>query len=290
MAWYAAMRRKRIRTIFWLAAAGSATMAMVGPRLGSLQSTAALAFAPISHPANRVSGLLLGAQVPVIASPGESARESGVIAEENQRLRQRIENLQGQLASLQQLHADRQLLGQEVLERCIAARVIGSDRDVLQVVGTGRGRIVQGMPALHYGQAQRGLAGVVSAAGAGGAQVRLISDPSVRVTGRFGRFDSKTGAFVVLNTEPPLIEGMGDGMCRVARAKREELEREGLRVGDWAVLADNAWPEHLTYFRIGQVVAIEDIPAEPGFARILIRPAVELRRLRELMVYVTDGG
>lgn len=146
------------------------------------------------------------------------------------------------------------------------------------------------MPALHYGSAQTGVAGIVSAAGAGGAQVRLISDPSVRVAGRFGRFDAKTGEFVLLNTEPPLIEGAGNGACKVARARREELEREGMMIGDWAVLADASWPEHLTYFRIGRVEAVEDIPAEPGFVRVVIRPAVELRRLRELMVYVPDGG
>ena len=39
------MRRKRIRMIYWLALAGSAAMALLGPRLGRLQSTAAMAFA-----------------------------------------------------------------------------------------------------------------------------------------------------------------------------------------------------------------------------------------------------
>lgn len=283
------MRRKRLRTIFWLAAAGLAATSVVGPSASSLQATAALAFSPISHPANRLSGLLLGAEGPGVAGLSDGAREAGIVAEENQRLRQRIEQLQGQLAVLQQLHADRQNLGREVLSRCIPARVIGGDREILQVAGTGRGKISPGMPALHYGPGQAGVAGVVASAGAGGAQVRLISDPSVRISGRFGRFDGRTGEFVVLNTEPPLIEGAGNGTCTVARAKREELDREKLAVGDWAVLADSEWPEHLSYFRIGRVELIEDIPAEPGFARIQIRPAVELRRLKELMVYVTQG-
>lgn len=285
------MRRKRARTIYWLALAGLAALTVFGPRAGALQATTALAFAPVSHPANRVGTWLasaLGVEAPADPISPRAPRELRAVAEENDRLRQRIEQLQGQLAALQQTNQDRQSLGKDVLPFCSALLVIGGDGDVLQVINTGRANLRADLPVLHYGSVQSGVAGVVGSVGASGAQVRLISDPAIRVEGVFGRFDEATNQFIALNTEPPLIEGAGNGMCQVARAKRDEVKRENLAVGDWAVLADRSWPELLRYFRIGQVAEIQDIPAEPGFVRVLIRPAVELRELKELMVFRKD--
>lgn len=287
------MRRKRARTINWLALAGMAALAVFGPRAGSLQATTALAFAPVSHPANRVGNWLAGAlgdEAPADPVSPRAPRELRAVAEENDRLRQRIEQLQGHLAVLQQVNQDRQSLGKDVLPFCSALLVIGGDSDVLQVINTGRAKLSADLPVLHYGSVQSGVAGVIGSVGASGAQVRLISDPAVRIEGLFGRFDAATNQFVALSTEPPLIEGAGDGMCQVARAKRDEIDHEKLVVGDWAVLADRSWPEQLRYFRIGQVAEIQEIPAEPGFVRVLIRPAVELRGLKELMVFRRDEG
>lgn len=283
------MRRKRARTIFWLSLAGSAAMAALGPRCGGLQATAALAFAPISHPAHRLASLL-GRGEGSSSSTIAAGRDVGDLAAENERLRQQIERLEGALGTLRQIHQDRLRLGADVLPNCAPLRVIGSDGEVLMALATGRLQPQQDQAVLHYGPVHVGIAGLVAAVGASGVQVRLISDPSVRVSARFGRFDPESSSFTVLATEPPLIEGTGNGMCHVARAKRDELDREKLAVGDWVVLDDSAWPQELRYCRIGQVTAIEDIPAEPGFARILIRPAVELRQLKEVMVYVKDRG
>ncbi len=280
------MRRKRARTIYWLSLVGCAAMAIFGPRLGAVQSTAAMAFAPVSHPANRLGHWLAGglAEEPAIdpGSPG-APRELTLIAEENLRLRQQVAQLTGELERLKQIHVDRQRLGQDILPWCAPVSVVGSDGDVLQVVNRSSTRLEVGMPALHYGPVHTGVAGVVSAVGLPGAQVRLITDPAVRIEGRFGRFDT-AGNFVTLDTEAPLIEGAGSGLCQVARAKRQDLDRVELRPGDWAVQADARFPEEMLYFRIGEVVAIEDIPDEPGFARVVIRPAVDLRAAKELMI------
>lgn len=273
--------------IFWLAVAGSGLMAVASPRLGALQATGAIAFAPVSHPASRFAGLLMADPGP-IQRPGELPAKLSEALDENQRLRQRIEQLHGQLEVLKSLNEDRKRLGESVLPHCTPARVIGAAGDVLQIVVTGQGPIAADAPALHYGPVHHGVAGVVSAAGAAGAQVRLISDPSIRIEGRFGRIDQQSGELRVLDIEPPLVEGAGGGMCQIARAKREELDRERVAAGDWVVLADRNWPEELLFYRIGQVASIEDIAAEPGFARVMIRPAVELRALSELMVFRTQ--
>lgn len=280
------MRRKRARTIYWLSLMGCAAMAIFGPRLGAVQSTAAMAFAPVSHPANRLGHWLVGgfAEEPTVdpVSP-EAPRELSLVARENLRLREQVAQLTGQLEHLKQIHADRSRLGQDILPWCAPVTVLGSDGDVLQVVNRSSTRLEVEMPALHYGPVHTGVAGVVTAVGLPGAQVRLITDPAIRIEGRFGRFDAD-GNFVQLDTEAPLIEGAGDGLCQVARAKRQDLDRVALQPGDWAVQADARFPEEMLNFRIGQVVAIEDIPDEPGFARVLIRPAVDLRAAKELMI------
>ena len=281
------MRRKRARTIYWLLIAGSAAMAVVGPRLSGIQATAAVAFVPVSHPANRFGNWLAGtlAEDPPLdpVSP-DSPRELREIAEENQRLREQVVQLQGDLDLLQQIHEDREALGKDVLPRCSPLTVVGVDGEVLQVLNRGRNELQADMKVLHYGGGSKGIAGVISAVGAAGAQVRLISDPAVRVTGAFARFDETTDKFIRIETEPPLIEGAGEGMCQVARMRREVQGGAELAVGDWALLADSDWPMELVSYRIGEVVAIEDIPDEPGFARVLIRPPVELHQVKELMV------
>ncbi len=280
------MRRKRARTIYWVLVTASLLMAVFGPRLGGLQSTTALAFVPVSHPANRLSNWLAFAEQPALdpASP-EVPRELAEITAENERLRHRMADLQTKLAQLQQIHEDRRNLGAEILPRCTALTVVGGDGDVLQALGGGRARIEPGMPALHYGREIAGMAGIVSAATAAGAQVRLISDPSVRIEAVFARFDASRTEWVTLSTAPPLVEGAGGGLCQVARAAREDLEAAGLAQGDWALVADASLPIELQGYRIGQVTAIIDIPDEPGFARVLIKPAAELRRLKEVMIF-----
>lgn len=279
------MRRKRARAIYWVFMAASALMAVLGPRLNRLQATTALAFVPISHPANRFSHFLAAEEGPLDPSSPDDPRELRAIADENNGLRARVAELEGALAKLKAINQDRQSLGEDVLPRCTPLTVVSGDDDVLQVLVAGSTPIKPGLPVLHYERSMPGIAGVIAAGGTLGAQVRLISDPAVRVEGVFQRFDPVNKTWITLPADPPLIEGAGNGMCQVARARKENLKQAGLAVGDWAMLDDqDSWPLELLYYRIGKVVAIEDIPDEPGFARVLIEPSADLRRVRELMV------
>ena len=87
-----------------------------------------------------------------------------------------------------------------------------------------------------------------------------------------------------LPTDPPRIEGAGNGLCQVSRMDQAKLEEAGVKAGDWVVAEEPAWDEQLRGVRVGQVERIEPIADQPGFARVLIRPAVDLTRLREVMI------
>jgi hypothetical protein len=260
-------------------------MAVFGPRFARLQATTALAFVPISHPANRFSHFLAADGGPLDPASPDDPRELRLIAEENDRLRAQLARYQGALDELKAIHQDRQSLGEDVLPRCTALRVVGGDGDVLNVLAAGSTPIERGMPVLHYERGLAGIAGIIASAQSPGAQVRLISDPAVRIEGAFQRYNPATNEWITLPADPPLIEGAGNGLCQVARARKENLDQAGVAVGDWAVLNDaSSWPLELLHYRIGRVVAIEEIPDEPGFARIRIEPSADLRRIRELMV------
>src|SRR5688500_5437203 len=279
------MRRKRARTIYWVFVAASALMAVFGPRLNRVQSMTALAFVPISHPANRFSHFLAAGEAPPLdpASP-DDPRELRLIAEENDRLRGRLAQLQGALDKLKAIHQDRKSLGEDVLPLCTPLRVVGSHDDILQVINTGKTPLEPDMPVLHYERGLAGIAGLIAASATPGAQVRLISDPAIRIEGAFQRYNDSTDEWMTLAVEPPLIEGAGNGLCQVARYRKANVEQAGLGVSDWTALDDSSWRQELLHYRIGRVAAIEDIPDEPGFARILIEPSTDLRRTRELMV------
>lgn len=287
------MRRKRARTIFWLLVAGSAAMATAGPRLGRLQAAGGALVAPVSWPAFRLSGLVEGrfaGSTPAdMASPG-APRASAEVLEENERLRLQVGWLREQLDVYRRIHADRAALGDTLLPRCAAATVVGVERNTLQLVNATLAEIEPGDAVLHYGRAQVGIAGVISAAGPGGAQARLITDPAVRVEARFIRLHPDRGpgdaAVETIPTDPPLVEGAGGDVCHVARMNKQQLDASGLKPGDWAVLADPAWDAQLHGLPLGRVETIEPIPDEAGFARIVIRPAADLRALKEVMVLV----
>ena len=172
-----------------------------------------------------------------------------------------------------------ELMQKPIIQLLVWMRVPG---DVL--FSSGQATLKAGSPVLHYERGLAGIAGVIAAAMPPGAQVRLISDPQVKVEGVFQRYDETDDLWMTLETERPLIEGAGDGMCQVARVRREDVDKAGLAIGDWATLDDDDWPMELLHYRIGRVTAIEDIADEPGFARVMIQPSADLRRSQELMV------
>lgn len=282
------MRKRRARTTYigLLAVCGAA--ALFAPTFPRLQSASAAVFAPVSHPAHAVGGVVTGWLEPAepidSASPDDPRAVARVYAE-NESLRQLLLAQTEQLERLKQINRDRDKLGTSIRNRCNPLRVVGlveGEGDLLQVVGKAA---AEGLIALHTQGSKGGIAGTVEADALGTARVRLISDRKHRpIGGAFWRFDSEKKELVELPVQPFLVSGLGEGRCAIVRHKEDDLKKAGVAPGDWAVLRDDDWPELLHGRRLAQVVAIEPIPDEAGFARVLMRPAADFTKVREVMV------
>lgn len=282
------MRPKRLRILAWTVVIGSVAMTLFGPRLGALQAMGALVVAPVSYPARGIGNWIaspLAADPPLDALSPDAPRDVQRVYEQNEMLAQQLLSLQGQVETLRAIVRDRQQLGQSLLSRSAPAAVVGSDADTLLVVNHTGASLEAGMPVLHYGSVRVGIAGIVGDIGLGGAQVRLLSDPAVRLNARFARFLDE-GTLDILDTEQPLVEGMGDGEMAIVRHRMEDLEAAAVEPGDWVVFDDpeSIWPEDLRYMRIGTVAEIEKIPDSPGFARVEVVPPTDFSTLREVMI------
>ena len=194
----------------------------------------------------------------------------------------RLASLQAQLKDLQELNADRQLLG-EVLPLCTPAPVVGGDagsRDSLSIQSTAG--LQNGMFALYSG----GVVGRLDRVGlSGSAQVRLITDPGFAVTGSFGRVErdaSGQPTFRQIPTPPPLVQGAGRGAMVIKRLDFDSIK--DVKVGDWLVVQDRDWPANLQGYRLGRISSIDRSASSPLFAEITVKPARNLLQLREVMV------
>lgn len=247
-------------------------------------------FAPVARPVRLVASAIRGR----FDNPGD-VRAPKDISEENQRLRATVTSLMGQVEELQKLAADRRRL-KDVGQLCTPMMVIGSDtagRDSLALSGTARDGVVIGMAVLH----PAGLAGRIERVGVGGSQCRLITDPGMRMTCKFGRYgdDGRGGTTytTIESDEQPLVEGMGKNLMLVRNLRLKHVQDLDLKVGDTVVLDDREWATPLKYQRLGQVTSVAPRRDAPLFADIQIRPQVNLTGLREVMVMtkgqMTDG-
>ena len=141
------------------------------------------------------------------------------------------------------------------------------------------------------GLARKGLVGKIERNGPGGSHVLLVTDREFRAVGDFRRLerDAATGAarYVSTGTTPPLVKGSGDSegtMTVVNVPLKETTEGEHpVKVGDLVVLADPEW-ELASGQWLGQVDAIGQQADAPLFARITVKPMLNLAALREVQV------
>jgi cell shape-determining protein MreC len=222
-------------------------------------------------------------------SPKFDSRDSTVIALENDQLKTTIANLRAQVKSLQQLTAERQLLG-DVLPLCTPVPVVGGDAGLRESLSLQSAVGLQdGMFALYSG----GVVGRLDRAGySGGAQVRLITDPGFSVQGEFVRFvsDAQQGKsdFESIKAPSPLVQGAGNGMMVIRRLPLEELA--DVKPGDWVVVRDRDWPLVLNGYKLGVVESKEPMSGAPLFAEVKVRPVTNLMQLREVMVMTKAAG
>jgi cell shape-determining protein MreC len=241
--------------------------------------------APISRPIGSLAQFVHGK---LARPPKLDSRDATAIAMENDQLKTKIASLQAQVKSLQQLSAERQLLG-DVLPLCTPVPVVGGDAGMGESLSIQSSSGLQdGMFALYSG----GVVGRLDRAGySGGAQVRLITDPGFSVQGEFVRFITNAQAQTVyesIKSPSPLVQGAGNGAMVIRRLPMEELTE--VRPGDWVVVKDRDWPLVLNGYKLGVVEAKEPMAGAPLFAEIRVRPVTNLMQLREVMVMTKAAG
>lgn len=277
-----------------LGAAGALVLpAGVSGRLDGVRAQLQGIYKPVSAPVRWAAGKVArrpGGDRPVDeGAENDQPRTAEEVMRENQQLRVMVANLSAQLTALKELNADRRQLGR-VLPLCAPFAVVGADpggRDSLSIAGGSGDGLNRGQAAVYAG----GIAGRVSRAGIGGAQVQLVTDEAFRATGSFARYvkdDKGTIVFQSLSSPAVLVQGVGRGSMRIRMLSMREVKSAGLVAGDWVVLNDADWPAILQGYRLGRIVSIKELSEQPQFADIRVQPYSELMALREVMVMVKE--
>ncbi len=198
-----------------------------------------------------------------------------------------VEDLRRRNAEYEQLGTLRSL--------CTPVRTVGGDggsRESLQI----RGSTFDGLKQGQFVVFPRGIVGVLERPpGIAGAQVRLITDPGVRVEGYFAIYTKDEAGRSTRERLPlppmdeklkltPLVQGVGNGAMKCVSLTMEEVKLAGVEVGTWVMLEDKEWDERLHGRPLGQVVRITPQTTAPLYADIRIEPVVKLSRLTEVMV------
>jgi cell shape-determining protein MreC len=278
------MRRLRFNQIFSVLLLLCVLSAFVLPQKSQSWSNAQIIFAPIALPARHIAARVIGTIHPAVQA---DPRRDTDIRTENQQLKVEVTQLEGQLAALSKIAAERRQLG-TLLNYCISATVIGSDSDDRQALNIQQ----SDPPALSAGQAvvcPLGLVGRIQTASAAGAKVLLITDKGSRpVTVSFGRMvrqDNGSYTFTRLTADRTLVYGHGDNqLIAMQGLSLTQAKAADLRAGDWAVLDDSDYPLPLAGLCVGQVTGIRPSITSPLYADIVLQPATNLLELQEVLV------
>jgi hypothetical protein len=236
-------------------------------------------FNPLSGPVRRLAAAI---EQPLHRAPADDPRAKDAIVRENDQLRQEIARLQANVDRLQALESERQELG-NIQSMCVHVGVAGNDsggRDGLLL--SAADQLDQDAPVLY----SDALVGKLDAR-LGGARVRLITDEGFAETGAFIRFIDADGAVTATHVFPnftPLVRGLGHGQIGIFGMKISDYKEAGLRVGDWVVLDDAAWPRAVQGRLLGKIVSCGESRQAPLFADIRLQPVADLSRLSDVWV------
>jgi hypothetical protein len=195
-----------------------------------------------------------------------------------------VEELQRRVGEYEQLG--------ELRELCTAIRTVGVDggnRDSLPL----RGSTFDGLKQGQFVVSPRGIVGIIERPpGLAGAQVRLITDPGVRIEGYFAVYTKDESGRSMRERLPldksvtlvPLVQGIGKGAMQCVSLTMEQVKAAGVDRGTLVILEDKDWDERLHGRVLGKVVNVAPQAAAPLYADIRIEPVVNLSRLREVMV------
>ncbi len=158
---------------------------------------------------------------------------------------------------------------------------VSSDAAVVSNVFTvdqGESAGLRGGLAILLGEA---FVGVVEQVGTHTSRVKLLSDPSVQMKVRIGRFTN--GAFTLADGYFWLV-GRGGGRMEIRDVEARSIESGAVRVGD-VVLSDSTSVNLPAAMTIGKVARIAPDRDNPLFAHLAVEPAVAERDLNRVYVY-----
>ncbi|MFQ5591861.1 MAG: rod shape-determining protein MreC [Phycisphaerae bacterium] len=234
-------------------------------------------------------------------------REKTALENENASLALRVVELEGEVSLLT---ATRLWGGRDerigARGRLIPARVIADDIfpwrtsrlvNVGSLQGVGRGAAVTSQffgidrgteDGLHDGMAillAEVLVGIVEQVGTNTARVKLLSDVTVELKVRVGRFAD--GEFVAVD-HFLWLTGRGDGTMEIREVDRHDVETGAIQVGDVVLSdpSDDMLPAPMT---IGKIVAIEPDHQNPLLSTLRVVSSVPQQALRKVYVFDPEG-
>lgn len=240
-------------------------------------------FQPVARPVGSIAGWV---HARVAKPPATDGRDVQTLLAENDRLTQEHAAIAHAYDELRRRIAGWEAL-KELRDVCTRVAVVGADgggRESLQISGSSFEGLRPGQFVLH----PRGIVGYIERPpGILGAQVRLITDPGVRIEAYFGnskKDESGKPVFERVETPAVLVEGVGQGAMRCTFLTMEDVQKGGIVVGSWVVVEDKEWDQRLHGRPLGKVVRVEPQPTAPLYADIRIEPVTSLTMLREVMV------
>jgi hypothetical protein len=116
-----------------------------------------------------------------------------------------------------------------------------------------------------------------------GRRIRLVTDREFTVAGQFGHWEE--GKWVPHDTVQPSVKGVGNGQMRIGNLSLKEAEK--VKPSDAVVINDpdpDYYPAIMHHRVIGQVESIRPQPDKPLFAEIIVKPRIDLRKLKEVWI------
>ena len=257
---------------------------------GRIENTFQFVFAPIAGPIQWVTAgedSQTPRDVPLLPQVSD---EIARLRQEKVALMAYVDTLRGQLATLSNRQAAAEVVGERLRDHVTPMKVISVDaavgREVLRLSGTTSATIEKDQPVIT----EAGLVGKILEVGVGRqTSVRLITDKGFKLVAQFYRNPNDVGGMEQLDVplDPTIAEGMGNGALRIDALKWSDVQRAGLKVGDFVVLADRTteqWPIEVHGTRIGSVITVSEKIDAPGVAEIWVKPDVNLLALKDVMV------
>ena len=273
------MSHSRFNTLFGAMIMGAVLCALVIPPwvTDRVRKHADLVLTPISKPVRSIAGAFNHRFGERRLPPGETARPTDQqLATENVELKQQVAFLNRQLEDLRLVEAERKRLG-SLIQYFKAVSVVGGDstpgRESLSILPASGVEFARDTPVM----CPDGVVGRLTDA----RRVRLITDPGFRITAAFGRWTD--GVWNTVATPKGACVGMGNGTMRIENLTMKEAEV--LKPGDSVIVGeDTDFPDIIHGRPFAQIDTIRPMPAKPLFAEITVKPRIDLRKLREVLV------